>query len=510
MTNVQFVLLSAILAILLFVIDLLVPLGVAASVPYVAVVLVSLWQPRRRYTFVLAAGCSLLVIGGYLFSAPGGIAWMVVTNRLLALCVIWVTAILVTQRQQISRTHQEKEAQSQEMMEAAPDAIVIVDAAGEIVVVNAQAEKMFGYRREEMRGQSVELLIPEWFHQAHSSHRAEYVAHPVTRLVNGGLELWAIDKEGCAFPVEISLSPLRSEKDPLVMSVIRDVTSRWQAQRVLQESEEKFSKAFRATPDALTISTLDEGRLIEVNNGFEHLFGYRLWEVIGRRAEDLNLWVNPDDRVRMVERLQVGGRVHNLEYDLCTKLGEMRQCQFSAEIIAVEGIPCVLALTKDITERKRAREELVQAKEHAEEMNRLKSAFLANMSHEIRTPLAGIIGFASILAQEVPEQQREPARHIEESGQRLLHMLNSILDLSVLEAGTHSLNLEPINVAEEVREKILLLRPLAEEKGLSLHVAPSPTEMWAFLNPFHLDRILNNLIDNAIKFTEQGHVVVKV
>jgi len=306
------------------------------------------------------------------------------------------------------------------------------------------------------------------------------------------------------------LSPLRLGKDPLVMSVIRDVTSGWQVRRVLQESEEKFSKAFRATPDALTISTLDEGRLIEVNDGFEQLFGYRLWEVIGRTVEELNIWAYPSDRVRMVKLLQVGGRVHNLEYDLCTKSGEMRQCQFSAEIIAVEGIPCVLALTKDITERKRAREELVQAKEHAEEMNRLKSAFLANMSHEIRTPLAGIIGFASILAQEVPEQHREPARHIEESGQRLLHMLNSILDLSVLEAGTHSLNREPINVAEEVREKILLLRPLAEEKGLSLHVAPSPTEMWAFLNPVHLDRILNNLIGNAIKFTEQGHVVVKV
>ena len=164
----------------------------------------------------------------------------------------------------------------------------------------------------------------------------------------------------------------------------------------------------------------------------------------------------------------------------------------------------------EVDKRKRVEERLLKAKEHAEEMSRLKSAFLSNMSHEIRTPLTSIIGFAAILANEIPEPQREFIHHIEESGQRLLRTLNSVLDFSKLEAGKLLLSSEPLNVSDEVQQQVALLRPLADRKGLSLRVLTPGAEATARLDRAGFQRILNHLIGNAIKFTKRGEVVVEV
>jgi len=161
-------------------------------------------------------------------------------------------------------------------------------------------------------------------------------------------------------------------------------------------------------------------------------------------------------------------------------------------------------------ERKAFEKQVIEARDKAEEMSRLKTSFLTNMSHEIRTPLTGIIGFASILSNEVPVEFRELTHIIEQSGQRLLTTLNSILDLSMLEAGSLRLNCRPLQVQEEITEKLQLLRPLAEQKGLLLSVEMRGAERVMEIDPTFLDRIINNLVGNAIKFTEQGHISLTV
>jgi CheY-like chemotaxis protein len=178
----------------------------------------------------------------------------------------------------------------------------------------------------------------------------------------------------------------------------------------------------------------------------------------------------------------------------------------------VQPIPeGLVILSQDITERKKHERGLIEAKERAEEMSRLKSTLLTNMSHEIRTPLTAIIGFSDFLQKGVkPEQREEFAQLINMSAHRLMETLNSVMDLAQLEGG--GLKLEPrrVNVNSQVRETISLFDLQAREKGLRLTFHASETPVEALLDPVALNRVLTNLLANALKFTHTGSIIVAV
>lgn len=160
-------------------------------------------------------------------------------------------------------------------------------------------------------------------------------------------------------------------------------------------------------------------------------------------------------------------------------------------------------------ERKSTESELIRAREEAEKMNRLKSAFLTNLSHEIRTPLTSIMGYASLLSHELDEPYREWAQTIAQGGDRLLRTINSILDLALLESGDFALNREVLDLNSIVQEQVALIMPWAKEKGLQLTVAHQASPCEVFADRFCLDRIVANLLENAIKFTAAGSVTLK-
>jgi PAS domain S-box-containing protein len=128
------------------------------------------------------------------------------------------------------------------LFESAPDAVLVVDHAGSIVALNPQAERMFGYAADELRGQPIERLLPERFADAHKAHRTSYAANPVPRPMGSGLELWGRDKAGREFPVEISLSPLRGRQRRLISAAVRDVTDRRRAQEELRMARDDLEK----------------------------------------------------------------------------------------------------------------------------------------------------------------------------------------------------------------------------------------------------------------------------
>lgn len=161
-------------------------------------------------------------------------------------------------------------------------------------------------------------------------------------------------------------------------------------------------------------------------------------------------------------------------------------------------------------ERERYENELIAAKDRAEEMARLKSAFLTNMSHEIRTPIAGIMGFAQVLNDEAPESLREFTGLIQEAANRLLNTINSVLELARLESGRSNLESKPLDMGPCVVETARLIEPLARRKGIQLIVEQPSEKVVARLDRASLERIVNNLVGNAIKFTDSGHVKVSV
>jgi PAS domain S-box-containing protein len=147
----------------------------------------------------------------------------------------------------VSDLTRQKQAEERfrQLLESTPDATFLVDAAGKILLVNAQSEGMFGYRREELREQSIEMLIPQSLRQRHQGHRQQFMADPQTRMMGNGLELTALRKDGGEFPVEISLRPLTTEEGPLVFCAVRDITQRKQMERLLGENEAQLLAAQR-------------------------------------------------------------------------------------------------------------------------------------------------------------------------------------------------------------------------------------------------------------------------
>ena len=152
---------------------------------------------------------------------------------------------------------EESEAYFRVLIEAAPDAMIIVDDAGEIAIVNGQAEKMFGYGREEMLGNKIEMLLPDRIRQEHVGHRENFVANPDLRPMGIGMELVGPRQDGSEFPVEISLSPVKTEKASFVSSVIRDVTDRKRMEEEIIAAQEAAERANKANSAFLAAASHD-------------------------------------------------------------------------------------------------------------------------------------------------------------------------------------------------------------------------------------------------------------
>ena len=287
------------------------------------------------------------------------------------------------------------------------------------------------------------------------------------------------------------------------------------AEAALRSSELRYRAISELAADyaySLSVGADGSARFEWATKAFERISGYAPEEIADLAG--LMRMVHEDDHPAIgaqLEHLRKGQTI-DLEIRIRTKAGEERWISHrSRPVVNAESLVThVYSSGQDITDRKRFETELIAAREQAEEMARLKSAFLANMSHEIRTPLTGILGFAGVLAEEVGEQHREFVQLIEKSGRRLLDTLNSVLDLAQLESDGVRIAASPLDVVDEVGQVVQLLAPLAEEKGIALHLDATGDEVVAPLDAACLNRILHNLVGNAIKFTEVGRVVVTV
>ncbi len=224
------------------------------------------------------------------------------------------------------RQLQRVETQFRMLLEAAPDAVVIVNESGEIVLVNEQTEKAFGYGREELLGRPVEILVPERFRQSHLVHRGAYVQCPHTRPMGANLELCGRRSDGSEFPAEISLSPRRIEDDVLVFCSVRDVTQRKAAERALRDSQERFELAVRGTDAGIWDWDLRTGR-VSYSSRWKGILGHDDDEITDR-FDEWERRIHPDDRNRALETLRryLDGEIpeYSLEHRLKHKTGSYR------------------------------------------------------------------------------------------------------------------------------------------------------------------------------------------
>lgn len=293
------------------------------------------------------------------------------------------------------------EAQFRQVVESAPNGMLMIDPLGNITLVNKQVETMFGYSREEMLGRPVEMLIPERFRPNHPAHRVGYFSAPSSRAMGAGRELFGLHKNGQEFPVELGLNPIDTPNGKLALASIVDITMR-------KRTESALSKA----------------------------------------AQDLE-WKNW---------------------------------------------------------------EISEARDQAVKAGQARTDFLATMSHEIRTPMNGVLGMTTLLLDTaLSTEQRDYLQTLRHSSESLLRIINDILDFSKIEAGKFTIEQIPFDLRMTIEDTLDMLAPASQDRHLELvGLIDAQTPRTVIGDPGRIRQVLTNLLGNAIKFTEQGEVLIQV
>ena len=315
----------------------------------------------------------------------------------------------ITERKQAEEALNESQERLSGIIAAAMDSIISVDEQQRIVVFNAAAEKMFGCSAAEAIGQPVERFIPERFRSAHATHIRLFGETGVTNRDMRALgSLWAVRADGEEFQIEASISQIESGGRKLFTVILRDITERQLAEDALRQSEERFSKVFRSSPLAITISTEAEGRYLDVNGAFLQMVGHQRREVIGHTAVELAFWAQPSQRVEMMRQIKETGRVTGFHMQYTTSKGKKREAEVSAELVELDGQRCVLAITRDVTETRQLEAQLRQAQK-MEAVGRLAGG----VAHDFNNLVGVIIGYSD-LSRSLTTPESPLHRHLEQ------------------------------------------------------------------------------------------------
>jgi two-component system, sensor histidine kinase and response regulator len=289
------------------------------------------------------------------------------------------------------------------------------------------------------------------------------------------------------------------------------VRERDRAEEAVRTSERRFRSLIQNASDIITILE-EDGTIRYESPALKHFLGYEPEQVVGANVLEI---VSPEDADKasgILENVRDNpGLVGSFELRLPHADGDRRDFEITAlNLLGDSAVRGIVLNSRDITDRKRAEASLRQAKEAAEEANRAKSEFLANMSHEIRTPMNGVIGMTELLLDtRLSKEQKDYAQTVRNSGETLLNILNDILDFSKIEAGRISLESIDFGLERETEEVVSLLARRGQDKGLEMVSFIDPSVPAAVNgDPFRYRQILTNLLGNAIKFTEEGNVMV--
>jgi PAS domain S-box-containing protein len=391
------------------------------------------------------------------------------------------------------------------------DGVLWLDANMRIQRADTRFVKMTGYTRNELEGKCPGRLL---YGPATDGETIATINQHLDQGESFSQSLLLYRKSGAQYWVRVEAEPqYNGDTCTGFRFDLFDITEECQRDDALSALTSFYEQALKELPVEVAVMDPD-GRYLFLNPASVGDDDLREW-LIGKTAVDYarRRGLDPapfERRQAMVRRVAETGEPESLEDPVTTDDGETKYILRVAHPVTddVGEVVRVFGYGVDVTERKKREQNLLEAKEQAEKMNRLKTAFLANMSHEIRTPLTSIIGFAEVLAEEVSGPRKEMADLIQRSGGRLKETLTSVLEFARLEGEAMSLAPERLDLGDRVRETAELLRPQIQEKALTLTLDLPESSVEACLDGAALDRVLTNLLTNAIKFTEEGQITV--
>ena len=282
------------------------------------------------------------------------------------------------------------------------------------------------------------------------------------------------------------------------------------AEEATAATEKRYKTLVDSASDAIFVADAEADMLVGANRKAQELLGRSLDEIRRMRPRELfPAGSGADDWERFEKHIHEGQPLGE-KLALSTSSGECIPVDVSASLTKVGDRVLIQGIFRDATKQQHYEQQLIEAKERAEELLELKSSFLNNMSHELRTPLTSILGFAEVLIEKCKGESEEFASHVARSARRLQGTLDSVLDLAQLESGKTELKLQPLDLGEEVISSVELLEGISKQKDLKLETVVSEAPTRVLADTSFINRIVNNLVGNAIKFTNEGGVVVEV
>jgi PAS domain S-box-containing protein len=396
--------------------------------------------------------------------------------------------------------------------------MVIAGTDGAIQLVNAQTERMFGYRRDELVGQLVEVLVPAPFHDGHAELRNSYMARARPRAMGSGLELYGRRRDGSEFPVEISLSPLETDMGLLVLAAVRDISDRKRAEDAVssavaremaahKRAEDRFRALLESSPDAIVIVGAD-GFIRLVNARTERLFGYRREELVGRSVEVMVPASLRDVHER--HRAAYSAKPHiRMGPELQLRARRRDGSEFPAEIslgpLDLEGGPVVSATIRDVTERKRAQEMLAARSAELARSNADLEQFAYLASHDLQEPLRHVSAFGQKLAERyrdvLDERGRRYISFIVDGAAQMQDLTEGLLEFSRLGRS------QPQRQALDLNRVVAAaLRAVSVRAATAHAVMVTPDLPNVVGDEDMLYRLFVNLLSNAVKFGRADRV----
>jgi PAS domain S-box-containing protein len=400
-----------------------------------------------------------------------------------------------------------------ELFEGAPIGMAILALDERFLRVNTSFCEMVGYSNEELRKRTAEDIT--------FADDIEPGRQLARSLLDGTIRSTGdkryVHKNGDVLWVSRTASVIRNEQGAPqhFLLMVEDISERKAAEAALEKSRHELEAALHKNQLIMdnsqdVICTVSEhGRFLSANAACKNLWGYTPEELIGRQYVDL---VHPDDRLKSTaadKRMRETGKINDFVNRYIRKDGSIVDVLWSATWSEKDRI--IFCVAHDVTDRARIEKALRDAKEEADRANHAKSDFLSRMSHELRTPLNSILGFGQLLDRQSPtETQRPRIRYILSAGRHLLNLINEVLDISRIEAGTLQLSVEPVCIEEAISEALDLMRPLAAERSISLSTDGSlENATYVLADRQRLKQVLLNLLSNAVKYSAvEGSVIV--
>jgi PAS domain S-box-containing protein len=400
----------------------------------------------------------------------------------------------------------ESEAKYRGLLEAAPDAMVVVNQSGEIVLLNVQAEKQFGYRRDELVWQKVKNIIPEGFAERLIADGTRSAADALAQQIGTGIELSGRRKNGSEFPIEIMLSPLESAEGILVTAAIRDISVRKDAEKHLAQMEGRYRGLLEAAPDAMVVVN-QAGDIVLLNVQAEKQFGYSRDELVGQKVKN----IIPEG---FAERL-IADALRSAEDALAQQIGTGIELNgrrknggdFPIEIMlspleSAEGI-LVTAAIRDITKRKDAEAHLLQKMKELNRSNEELGQFAYIASHDLQEPLRMVASYTQLLSRrykgKLDSDADEFISFAVDGASRMQRVIQDLLAYS--RVGTRGQDLVDTSSEEALQQAVINLRGAIEESGALVTHDPLPGVL---ADEMQLVQLFQNLVGNGIKYQNPG------